>query len=251
MQHSPAPAEPAAFRPDLRVIVDMTLLTVVAGAIDAITFLTLGHVFTALVTGNLLFLAFALAGGPGVPALGPAIAVAAFVAGAVVGSLLIGWLGAATSWFSASLLVEALLLGAGGGLAVWHHGFSLAGRPDAGVITFVGVAMGLRGAMALRAAVPGMSTLVIQTPLLRMIGQIVTNPPGHGPGPLSASELLTRIRLTASITAIFLGGVLGALLSPWGTGPALLVVAAAVLVLAAVHAVMLRLTARTRPSGAE
>jgi uncharacterized membrane protein YoaK (UPF0700 family) len=251
MQHSPVPADPAAFRRDLRITVAMSLLTVVAGAIDAITFLTLGRVFTALATGNLLFLAFALAGGPGVPALGPAIALAAFVAGAVMGSVLTGRLAAARSWFSASLLVEALLLGGGGGLAVWHHGFSLAGRPDAGVIALVGLAMGLRGAMALRAAVPGMPTLLIQMSLLRMIGQIVTNPPGHGPGPLSASDLLTRIRLTASITAIFLGGVLGTLLSPWGTGPALLVVAAAVLVLAAVHAVILRLTARTPAAGAE
>ncbi|WP_307823527.1 DUF1275 family protein [Streptomyces sp. I5] len=33
----------------------MTVLTVIAGAVDAVSFLTLGKVFCALVTGNVLF----------------------------------------------------------------------------------------------------------------------------------------------------------------------------------------------------
>ncbi|MFD8846007.1 DUF1275 family protein [Streptomyces pseudogriseolus] len=40
----------------------MTVLTVIAGAVDAVSFLTLGKVFCALATGNVLFLSFGPAG---------------------------------------------------------------------------------------------------------------------------------------------------------------------------------------------
>jgi len=56
-----SPAHPTA-RHEVPVTVAMAVLTVTAGAVDAISFLALGQVFTALATGNLLFLAFALGG---------------------------------------------------------------------------------------------------------------------------------------------------------------------------------------------
>ena len=40
-------------------------LTVVTGLVDAISFLGLGHIFTANMTGNVVFLGFAAAGSPG------------------------------------------------------------------------------------------------------------------------------------------------------------------------------------------
>ncbi|MGM7444664.1 DUF1275 family protein, partial [Streptomyces tunisiensis] len=54
----PAPSE-------VRRTAAMTVLTVIAGAVgavDAVSFLTLGEVFCARVTGNVLFLSFAPAG---------------------------------------------------------------------------------------------------------------------------------------------------------------------------------------------
>ncbi|PNG22660.1 DUF1275 family protein [Streptomyces cahuitamycinicus] len=47
---------------DARRVAVMTVLTVLAGAVDAVSFLTMGKVFCALATGNVLFLSFALAG---------------------------------------------------------------------------------------------------------------------------------------------------------------------------------------------
>jgi hypothetical protein len=44
----------------------LLVLTAVSGIVDAISFLGLGHVFTANMTGNVAFLAFAVAGIPGV-----------------------------------------------------------------------------------------------------------------------------------------------------------------------------------------
>jgi uncharacterized membrane protein YoaK (UPF0700 family) len=40
-------------------------LTVVTGVVDAVSFLGLGHIFTANMTGNVVFLGFALGGGAG------------------------------------------------------------------------------------------------------------------------------------------------------------------------------------------
>ncbi|MGV9871989.1 DUF1275 family protein [Streptomyces cellulosae] len=57
----------------------MTVLTVIAGAVDAVSFLTPGKVFRALVTGNVRFPSFAPAGAGDVPV---ARAAAAFATGA-------------------------------------------------------------------------------------------------------------------------------------------------------------------------
>ncbi|MGA5343219.1 DUF1275 family protein [Streptomyces griseoincarnatus] len=63
----------------------MTVLTVIAGAVDAVSFLTLGKVFCARVTGNALFPSFAPVGEGDVPVARAAAAVAAFPAGAAPG----------------------------------------------------------------------------------------------------------------------------------------------------------------------
>ena len=57
-------------------------LTVVTGLVDAVSYLALGHVFVANMTGNVVFLGFAVAGAPGLSALA---ALAAFLVGAVAG----------------------------------------------------------------------------------------------------------------------------------------------------------------------
>ncbi|GAA4955443.1 hypothetical protein GCM10023238_22610 [Streptomyces heliomycini] len=45
----------------------MLVLTVVTGLIDAVSYMALGRVFVANMTGNVVFLGFALAGAPGCP----------------------------------------------------------------------------------------------------------------------------------------------------------------------------------------
>ncbi|MFE2433904.1 DUF1275 family protein, partial [Streptomyces sp. NPDC059409] len=51
----------SAAAPGPRRTAVMTVLTVVAGAVDAVSFLTMGKVFCALATGNVLFLSCARA----------------------------------------------------------------------------------------------------------------------------------------------------------------------------------------------
>ena len=43
----------------------LLVMTVVTGAVDAVSILRLGHVFVANMTGNMVFLGFALAGASG------------------------------------------------------------------------------------------------------------------------------------------------------------------------------------------
>jgi uncharacterized membrane protein YoaK (UPF0700 family) len=61
-------------------------LTVLAGVVDAISILRLGHVFVATVTGNLVFLGLAAAGAKGFNVGTSALAVGGFIVGALIGA---------------------------------------------------------------------------------------------------------------------------------------------------------------------
>jgi uncharacterized membrane protein YoaK (UPF0700 family) len=60
-------------------------LTAVAGLVDAASVLGLGRVFTANMTGNVVFLGFAAAGAPGLSFARSSAALLAFYLGAVIG----------------------------------------------------------------------------------------------------------------------------------------------------------------------
>ncbi len=66
----------------------LLVLTVTTGLIDAVSVLGLGRVFTANMTGNIVFLGFALAGVPGFSRPRSLAALAAFLVGAVIGGRL-------------------------------------------------------------------------------------------------------------------------------------------------------------------
>ncbi len=55
--------------------------TVVSGLVDAVSYLGLGHVFTANMTGNIVILGFAAAGGPGFSVLASLTSLGCFLAG--------------------------------------------------------------------------------------------------------------------------------------------------------------------------
>ncbi|MFJ5998972.1 YoaK family protein [Streptomyces sp. NPDC092370] len=221
---------------DVRRVAVMTVLTVLAGAVDAVSFLTMGKVFCALATGNVLFLSFALAGEGVVPVARPATAIGAFVAGAAVGGAVLKWLAErGRPWFPLGLVCEAVLLVCAGALALAEHGTGpVPAHHDRGVVALVALAMGVRASTALRVHVPGMPTLLSQTAIAGLINDVLSRP-GAALRGMTAKQRQARTRWTATVGGIFTGGVLGALLLvPLGTGRALLVIAAAVLLLAAV-----------------
>jgi uncharacterized membrane protein YoaK (UPF0700 family) len=63
-------------------------LTVVTGLVDAFSYVTLGHVFVANMTGNVVFFGFALAGVGEVSVVASLPAIVAFTAGAALGGRL-------------------------------------------------------------------------------------------------------------------------------------------------------------------
>src|SRR6266566_1919803 len=60
----------------------LLVLTGVTGLVDAVSFLGLGHIFTANMTGNVVFLGFAAAGVPGLSVARSSTSLVAFLAGA-------------------------------------------------------------------------------------------------------------------------------------------------------------------------
>jgi len=73
---------------DLPLRVVLILLAFASGLIDAASYLGLGHVFTANMTGNILLLGFAVAGASGFSTSACLVSVGAFLAGAGVAGLL-------------------------------------------------------------------------------------------------------------------------------------------------------------------
>ena len=140
------------------LLVSMTLVT---GLVDAFCYLALGHVFVANMTGNVVFIGFALAGVPGFSLGASLTALAAFAAGAVLGGRLTArhrdhrarlhsFAGAAQAAFLAAAVVLAVAAG---------------GAPAAGyrytLIVALGISMGIQNASARAIAVPDLTTTVL------------------------------------------------------------------------------------------
>lgn len=88
-------------------------LTCVSGLIDAVSYLGLGHVFTANMTGNVVVIAFALVGAPGFSIAGSLTSLVAFLVGSVLaGRLAIKYRdGRRVAWVRTALVTEAVLQG--------------------------------------------------------------------------------------------------------------------------------------------
>ncbi len=135
-------------------------LTVVTGLVDAFSYLGLGHVFVANMTGNVVFLAFALAGAPGFSIPASLLAIVAFIAGAAMGGRLGRKWGADRSRLLArTAMVEATLFGAAALVTAASDPGSDVDRDL--LIVLLAVAMGMQNAAARRLAVPDLTTTVL------------------------------------------------------------------------------------------
>jgi uncharacterized membrane protein YoaK (UPF0700 family) len=72
----------------------LLLLTIATGVVDAVSILALGRVFIANMTGNVVFVGFALAGAPGFSLVASLLALAGFLLGAAAGGPVITRFGA-------------------------------------------------------------------------------------------------------------------------------------------------------------
>ena len=127
------------------------------GLIDAVSFLGLGSVFTATMTGNAVLLGFAVVGVPGLSVTRSLLALGGFLVGAACGGRLGTVMASATRrrWLLSVAVTEAGLIFAA---ALASLGFDI-GSPTPvnrlyAVIVLTAVAMGLRNATVRRLAVP-------------------------------------------------------------------------------------------------
>ncbi len=177
-------------------------LTVVTGLVDAVSYVALGHVFVANMTGNVVFLGFALAGAPGLSASASLVALAAFLCGALAGGRIAVRRGrhrgahlAATTSVSGSLLVLATILAAAEGDPRSHLARYL-------LIAMLAVAMGAQNAMARRLAVTDLTTTVLT---LTLTGVAADSRLAGGRGGRPSRRLL-------AVSAMLAGAIIGALL---------------------------------------
>ncbi|MFD7260324.1 YoaK family protein [Streptomyces sp. NPDC059874] len=210
----------------------MIALTVATGLVEAVSLLALGPVFTAMQTGNVLFLAFGAARAGELPALPSGVSLAAFVLGVLCGALMESATEArGRRWFIIGLTVEAVLIlsaaGIGWGLEPRY------GAPTARhlVVTAVlSLAMGIRTLTIMRAHLPGVPTTLITRSMTAFFGGSAMGQAGAFGYGTAAWELRGL-----SVLGMFAGGFLGALLvgAEWTVGRLLLPVAALVLASAA------------------
>lgn len=192
-------------------------LTVVSGLVDAVSFLGLGHIFTANMTGNVVFLGFAAGGAPGVSAARSIAALCAFAGGSVCGGRLIS---SRERFPIAPMLITmyletALLLTAASAAAFAAGDASLTMAAYA-IVLSTAVAMGLRNAVVRKVSVPDLTTTVLT---MTITGLAADSSLAGGDGRRSSRRAL-------SILAMFAGALVGAvLLRTWGL-PASLMVAA-------------------------
>jgi uncharacterized membrane protein YoaK (UPF0700 family) len=190
---------PDASRP---LVVALLGLTFVTGVIDAVSFLGLGRVFTANMTGNVVFLGFAL-GGTAESSVGRSVAaLCAFASGSVVGGrLTIKRQRTSAGHLLIAMYAEVLLLCLAGGAALIAGGaMSAAGAYQ--VIVLTAMAMGLRNAVVRRLAVPDLTTTVLT---LTLTGLAADSGLAGGAAPRSGRRMLSILTMCG-------GAVVGTLL---------------------------------------
>jgi uncharacterized membrane protein YoaK (UPF0700 family) len=209
----------------LRLVVVLLGLTVISGLIDAVSYLGLGHVFTANMTGNVVVLGFAAAGAPGFSVPHTATSLGCFLLGAVAGGRVTRRLGEGSrrTWARLTLAAEAVLVG---GAAAVAFAAPHATVTVYAVIALTALAMGLRNATVRELGVPGLTTTTVLT--MTLTGLAADSRAGGGSGHRSP-------RRSAAVVAMAAGACLGAwLVLHHGLAIPLLVAAPATGVLALV-----------------
>jgi hypothetical protein len=148
-----APKDTAPKDP-LSLLSALMVLTLVSGLVDAVSYLGLGHVFTANMTGNVVVLGFAAAGAPGFSAPATLTSLGLFLVGAIIGGRFAGRFAGRSRLLVVTMIAEAVLVG-GAALAAWLAGTTTGGWGRYSVIAMLaGAAAGALMYLHVDAALP-------------------------------------------------------------------------------------------------
>jgi uncharacterized membrane protein YoaK (UPF0700 family) len=180
----------------------LLILTASTGLVDAASYLGLGHVFAANMTGNIVLLGFGIVGGYGLPVVAPSVSLAAFLAGAIVGGRLVRDQGRnRDAQFLTALGIEAASLAAAAVLTAAAHIHPGSAAGDC-VIALLALGMGVRNATVRKLAVPDVTTTVLTMTLTGLAAD----------SRLAGGDGTGTVRRTSAVVAMLLGALAGALL---------------------------------------
>jgi uncharacterized membrane protein YoaK (UPF0700 family) len=216
-------------------------LTLVTGLVDAVSILTLGRVFVANMTGNVVFAGFAIVGAPGFSLAASLFALAGFLIGAAVGGAVTTRFGhdrglhvRAATGIELFLVAVALVIAATSGDPAATQGILhftgpafAPGIADA-LAAILAFAMGVQNSTARKLAVPDLTTTVLTMTLTGIGADPSTGHRGH----------VTLVRRLLAVAVMLAGGVLGAWLCLSVSAVAALAIATGLLVIAAACAVL-------------
>ena len=177
-------------------------LTFTTGLVDAVSYLALGRVFTANMTGNVVLLGFGIAGSGGLPVVAPLVSLGAFLIGGGAGGVLVRRMAKRhPALVARALAIETCLLTTAAIVAA-----ATTVQPgDASayaLIVLMACAMGVRNAVVRSIGVPDLTTTVLTMTLTGFAAESrLTGGSGEG-----------SVRRLAAVLAMLAGAVAGALL---------------------------------------
>lgn len=222
----------------------MLMLTVVTGLVDATSYLRLGRVFVANMTGNVVFLGFALAGAKDLSAEASLAALGAFLIGGLIGGRLTARLGRHRGLhLRGALIVQLVFVSTAVVLAIaTGAGARVPDGARYGLIVLLSIGMGIQNATVRRIGVRDLVTTVLTMTLTGIAAD----------APLVGGSGAAVARRTLSVGAMLLGALIGALLVLHLDDAVPLAAAAALIALTAIaaHRVSRQPGPWTKPGGA-
>jgi uncharacterized membrane protein YoaK (UPF0700 family) len=139
-------------------------MTAVTGMVDAVSFLALGHVFTANMTGNVALLGFAIGGAAGLSVSGSLVSLISFAMGALVG----GWMTRkmipqdSGATLARALVIETICFFFAAAVSIGLTAPYADHRQKIfSIIALTAVAMGLRNSVVRKLGIPDFTTTVL------------------------------------------------------------------------------------------
>jgi uncharacterized membrane protein YoaK (UPF0700 family) len=182
----------------------LNALTVSSGAVDAISFLALGKVFSAFMAGNIAFLGLRVAGATAPGGVAIVVSMAAFAVGVYLSQRIVKPSEASVLWpKGVTVALAASLIAHIAFLLVW---FATNGQPSIEVAHVLlgswGLAMGMQSAAVRRLHVEGVFTTAATATIIFLVADLA-NWPGN---------VAERRRFTGVLMSLCIGATAGGLL---------------------------------------